>query len=211
MLRGESLIKKWTYPLAIITLIIFMVLRVTYQGETIFSFDTKMAETLFGISFIEAFHYIGEPNFVVGVAILLIVYLAWIAKNYRGMMLVILTFAVGNVLNQLLKKWVQRPRPEIEDQLTSYSFPSGHAMSGILYLFTVAYLLSENNSKARKIQLWGGAIILTILIGLSRVAGARHFASDVIAGWCIGYTWFIICIIWYERRKRVFQKRNSKQ
>lgn len=174
----------------------------------ILNFDKKVAEILFGNRYIEIFHYIGEPKFVVGVAIILILYLAWRAKNYRGMLFVVLTFAVGNVLNQMLKKWVQRPRPEIDDQLTSFSFPSGHAMSGILYLFTVAYLLSENNTKARQIQLWIGAIVLTILIGLSRVAGARHFASDVLAGWSIGYTWFIICVLWYERRKRLFKPKN---
>ncbi|WP_431808982.1 phosphatase PAP2 family protein [Lysinibacillus sphaericus] len=203
--------KKWAFPLAIVTLIAFFMLRLTYQGETIFNFDTKVADILFGNPFIEAFHYIGEPSFVITVALILMVYLAWKVKNYRGMLFVLLTFAGGNVLNQLLKKWIQRPRPEIEDQLTSFSFPSGHAMSGILYLFTVAYLLSENNSKARQIQLWVGAIALTILIGLSRIAGARHFASDVLAGWCVGYTWFIICVLWYERRKRLYKKNTIKQ
>lgn len=205
------MIKKWAFPLAIVTLIAFFMLRLTYQGETIFNFDTKVADILLGNRFIEAFHYIGEPSFVITVALILIVYLAWRVKNYRGMLFVLLTFAGGNVLNQLLKKWIQRPRPEIEDQLTSFSFPSGHAMSGILYLFTVAYLLSENNSKARQIQLWVGAIALTILIGLSRIAGARHFASDVLAGWCVGYTWFIICVLWYERRKRLYKKNTIKQ
>ncbi|MEK5330963.1 MULTISPECIES: phosphatase PAP2 family protein [unclassified Lysinibacillus] len=200
--------KKWSYPLAIVTLIVFFALRLTYKSDMILNFDKKVAEILFGNRYIEIFHYIGEPKFVVGVAIILILYLAWRAKNYRGMLFVVLTFAVGNVLNQMLKKWVQRPRPEIDDQLTSFSFPSGHAMSGILYLFTVAYLLSENNTKARQIQLWIGAIVLTILIGLSRVAGARHFASDVLAGWSIGYTWFIICVLWYERRKRLFKPKN---
>lgn len=205
------MIRKWTFPLGIVTLIAFFMLRLTYQGETIFNFDTKVADILFGNPFIEAFHYIGEPSFVITVALILMVYLAWRIKNYRGMLFVLLTFAGGNVLNQLLKKWIQRPRPEIEDQLTSFSFPSGHAMSGILYLFTVAYLLSENNSKARQIQLWVGAIVLTILIGLSRIAGARHFASDVLAGWCVGYTWFIICVLWYERRKRLYKKNTIKQ
>ncbi|KPN95816.1 phosphatase PAP2 family protein [Lysinibacillus sp. ZYM-1] len=196
--------KKWAYPLAIITLIIFIVLRFTYQSDWMNKFDAKMAEAFLGNQFIEIFHYIGEPIFVVIVAVILIVYLAWKIKNYRGMLFIVLTFAAGNVLNQVLKKWVQRARPEIEDQLTSYSFPSGHAMTGILYLFATAYILAENNSKGRKILLWLGATILMVLIGLSRIAGARHFATDVLAGWSMGYTWFIICAIWYERRKKSF-------
>lgn len=201
--------KKWAYPLAIVTLIVFIVLRVTYQSQLMNTFDAKMAEILFGNRFIEIFHYIGEPIFVVAVAVVLMVYLAWKVKNYRGMLFVVLTFAAGNVLNQLLKKWVQRPRPEIEDQLTSFSFPSGHSMTGILYLFSLAYILAENSNKSRKILLWLGATILMVLIGLSRIAGARHFATDVLAGWSIGYTWFIICVIWYERRKHLFPSNHK--
>ncbi|WP_338652012.1 phosphatase PAP2 family protein [Lysinibacillus sp. Y5S-8] len=201
--------KKWAYPLAILTLIVFFVLRATYQSEFMNTLDAKMAEIFFGNRFIEIFHYIGEPKFVVAVAVVLMVYLAWKAKNYRAMLFVVLTFAAGNVLNQLLKKWIQRPRPEVENQLTSFSFPSGHAMTGILYLFTIAYIFAENNSKGRKIVLWLGATILMVLIGLSRIAGARHFATDVLAGWSMGYTWFIICVIWYERRKKSFQSNHK--
>jgi len=164
--------KKWAYPLAVITLFVFIVLRATYQSQLMNTFDAKMAELFLGNRFIEIFHYIGEPKFVVAVAVVLMVYLAWKVKNYRGMLFVVLTFAAGNVLNQLLKKWEQRPRPEIEDQLTSFSFPSGHSMTGILYLFTLAYILAENSSKGRKILLWLGATILMVLIGLSRIAGA---------------------------------------
>ncbi len=201
--------KKWAYPLAILTLIVFFVLRATYQSEFMNTLDAKMAEIFWGNQFIEIFHYIGEPKFVVAVAVVLMVYLAWKAKNYRAMLFVVLTFAAGNVLNQLLKKWIQRPRPEVENQLTSFSFPSGHAMTGILYLFTIAYIFAENNSKGRKIVLWLGATILMVLIGLSRIAGARHFATDVLAGWSMGYTWFIICVIWYERRKKSFQSNHK--
>ena len=197
--------KKWAYLLAIVTLIAFFVLRITYTSESIQTFDSQMADWLFGNKFIELFHYIGEPKFVVCIGILLIVYLAWKARNYRGMIFVLLTFAGGTVLNQLLKAWVQRPRPEIADQLTSFSFPSGHSMSGILYLFTTAYILAEGSSKARKMQLWFVAVVLTVFIGLSRVAGARHFATDVLAGWSVGLTWFVICVFWYERRKCLFE------
>lgn len=201
--------KKWAYPLAIVTLIAFFVLRITYQSELLRTFDSQMADWLFGNKFIELFHYIGEPKFVVCIGILLTVYLAWKVRNYRGILFVLLTFAGGTVLNQLLKAWVQRPRPEIAEQLTSFSFPSGHSMSGILYLFTIAYILSEGNTKARKTQLWITAVVLTALIGMSRVAGARHFATDVLAGWSAGFTWFVICVFWYERRKRLFESVNN--
>lgn len=67
--------------------------------------------------------------------------------------------------------------------MASYSFPSGHAMMGLLYLFTIAYLLSEltKNHKS-KLWYWIGGLVLAILTGLSRVAEKNHFATDVMAG-----------------------------
>lgn len=76
-------------------------------------------------------------------------------------------------------------------------------MTGALYLLTIAYLLSEGLNRSKKaLLIWAVALILICLIGLSRIAESRHFATDVLAGWSMGYTWFIVCMLWYERRKR---------
>lgn len=197
--------KKLSYLLAVITLIAFVILRENYESDLMQRLDQEMSDRLFGNEFITAFHYIGDTLFVVCIAVLLLLFL-WIRKhNYRGMFFVLLTFGGGTVLNQLLKNWVQRPRPEIADQLTSFSFPSGHTMSAILYLLTVAYILSEIIASGRKVLVvWLIAILLAFMIGISRIAEGRHFATDVLAGWAIGYTWFIICMIWYERSKQKF-------
>ncbi|MEK4626898.1 MAG: phosphatase PAP2 family protein [Solibacillus sp.] len=202
--------KKWAYPLALATFFIFIGIALNINNPSFLSFDDKMASLLRGNSFFLVFHHLGEPKFIVAVAIVMSIYL-WVRKrNYRGMLLIILTFAVGNSLNQSLKLYFARPRPEIIDQLTSFSFPSGHSQMSILYLLTLAYLFSEMLSNKKKIRiLWIAAILLVCFIGLSRIAGDRHFATDVIAGWSIGYTWFIICILWYESRKRAFNNMSS--
>lgn len=200
------------YLLAAFTFFIFIILRITYTTPIINAFDDKISTILMDNQFIIFFHYIGEPIFVVIVALILLIWLWLRERNYRAMLFVLLTIAAGNVLNQLLKKWVERPRPEIVDQLSSYSFPSGHSMTGILYLLTIAYLLSEVLRNQRTILLvWIVALVLACLIGLSRIAESRHFASDVIAGWSMGYTWFVICVFWYERRKRSFKLTNNKR
>ncbi|MEO4054959.1 phosphatase PAP2 family protein [Solibacillus sp. CAU 1738] len=203
---------KRMYLLAVVTLCIFFGLRITYNTPSIIAFDEKMSDLLEGNTFIIFFHYIGEPIFVVLVGLVLMIWLWVRERNYRGMFFVLLTFGAGNVVNQLLKKWVERPRPEMLDQLTSYSFPSGHAMTGMLYLLTIAYLLSEVLTDQKKVLLvWVIALVLICLIGLSRIAESRHFASDVLAGWSIGYTWFAICVFWYERRKRIFHSVNLQE
>lgn len=203
--------KKSRYLLAALTFCIFILIRFTYTSSFVNAFDENISAKLIGNPLIIFFHYIGEPVFVVVVALVLILWLWLREHNFRGMFFVLLTVAGGNVLNQLLKKWVERPRPEIAEQLSSYSFPSGHAMTGILYLLTIAYLISEVLKDQRKtLFIWVVALVLTCLIGMSRVAESRHFASDVLAGWSMGYTWFMICVFWYERRKRVLNQFKLK-
>lgn len=202
--------KKWAYPLAIITGIIFIVMAFTYNTSAMYVFEDKIAALLTGNEFIILFHYIGEPIFVVIVGVIAFLYLWLRERNYQGMIFILLTFAAGTLLNQVLKRIFERPRPEIVDQLTSFSFPSGHSMAGVLYLFTLAYIFSEIAKEKKKIKIvWIAAVLLACLIGLSRIAEGRHFATDVIAGWSMGYSWFIVCVIWYESRKYKRKKKNA--
>ena len=203
-------VKKWAYPLAIVTLAVFLIMAFNYQTPSFEAFDNRIASALHGNELLGLFHYLGETIFVVIIAILLILFL-WIRQqNYRGMLFVILTLAGGTSINNLIKNYIERPRPEIIDQLQSYSFPSGHSQMSVLYLLTLAYLFSEiTTSKKKGTIAWIVATILFICIGLSRIAESRHFATDVLAGWSLGYTWFTVCVIWYEVRKRKFKRLNS--
>lgn len=195
--------KNWMLILAIVTFLIFIFLMYTFGTPTFINFDKEMASLIGGNKFIEWFHYLGDTKFIFSIGIVLLIWLWFYKGNYYGMFLVLLTYPGGFLLNQLIKRIVERPRPEIADQLTSFSFPSGHAMMAMLYLLTIAYFLSEGFVRKKKSTvIWVVAIILIILIGLSRIAGSRHYATDVIAGWSLGYTWFVLCVLWYETRKR---------
>jgi undecaprenyl-diphosphatase len=100
-----------------------------------------------------------------------------------------------------------RERPDFPHGLETFSFPSGHAMVGLLYLFTVAYFINEHlSSRGGKWLVWTAATILAAGIGLSRVAGGEHYFSDVIAGWCAGYSWFVAIAVWYEMREWFYRK-----
>ena len=198
--------KNWMFILAIFTFIVFVFLMYNFETPTFVNFDKEMASLLGGNKFIDSFHYLGETKFIFSIGILLIIWLWFYKGNYYGMFLVLLTYPGGFLLNQLIKRVVERPRPEIADQLASFSFPSGHAMLAMLYLLTIAYFLTEGLvNKKKSTIIWFVAIILIVLIGLSRIAGSRHFATDVIAGWSLGYTWFVMCVLWYETRKRKFK------
>lgn len=199
--------KNIFYFLAFITFCVFLVFLLNFEKPAFVQFDEKMSDLFFGNEFLIAFHYLGNTSVIVAVALIMLLILWLKVRNYRAMVFVLLTVGLGRVMNQAIKNWIDRPRPEIMDQLTSFSFPSGHAMLSLLYLFTIAYLLSEILSSKQKIAaIWGLAVVLAFFIGLARVAESRHYATDVIAGWSIGYTWFMICVFWYEQRKRKFNK-----
>ena len=202
--------KKWAYLLALVTLTVFLVIAFNFTSASFVAFDERVASVLRGNEFIGLFHYIGETVFVVIVTLIVFFYL-WIREhNYRALLFVVLTMAGGTTINQVIKAFVERPRPEIAEQLTSYSFPSGHSQMGILYLFMLAYLFSKLTTQHKKtVIVWIAAVVLACLIGLSRIAESRHFATDVLAGWSLGYTWLVVCVIWYELRERKFNRENS--
>ena len=60
-----------------------------------------------------------------------------------------------------------------------YSFPSGHGAAAVS-LFGSAAL------EIRKRWMWCIAVILPLLIGVSRIAVGVHYPTDVFAGWAIG-------------------------
>src|SRR6185295_15170286 len=90
----------------------------------------------------------------------------------------------------LLKIFFERPRPTIVPHLSvvaDASFPSGHSMiSAVFYLTVSAMLARVIERKPVKIYLISGAVILSILIGLTRIYLGVHYPTDVLAGWCMG-------------------------
>ena len=187
------------YVLAVCTFVVFCILRITYETPFIQAFDSGAFHLLYGYLFITLFHYVGEPSFIFVVSFILLI-MIWIRKkDYRLMIFVIFSVGGGYGLYQFLKRLIQRPRPDIVDQVSTFSFPSGHAVLGLVYLFTIAYVVNRiYSSKSASLIVWITAIIFTLLIGVSVIAEARHFASDVIAGWSLGYSWFILWLWWYQ-------------
>ena len=119
---------------------------------------------------------------------------------------VALTAASGEAANYLLKQFFNRPRPTVVPHLViaSPSFPSGHAMeSAIVYLTLGAVMMRVAERRVTKMYCLGIAVLLTVLVGLSRIYLGVHYPSDVVAGWAVGFMWasaWWLVAQHYERR-----------
>lgn len=114
----------------------------------------------------------------------------------------------GQVLSETLKATFDRPRPDLVAPIvetTSASLPSGHAMMSAAIYLSIGALLARVQPKRRlKTYIHVTALVLTLLVGASRVYLGVHWPTDVLAGWCLGAAWAILCwslIAWLTRQK----------
>ena len=123
--------------------------------------------------------------------------------RYRTAIVVAITWCSGELLNAAMKQVFNRPRPSIVPHLRivyTSSFPSGHAMeSAIVYLTLAAILMRASQSRVTKIYILGIAVLLTTLVGISRVYLGVHYPTDVLGGWIVGFMWASIC--WLAARR----------
>jgi undecaprenyl-diphosphatase len=115
----------------------------------------------------------------------------------------------GQAVSSLLKLEVDRPRPELVSHLvteTSLSFPSGHAMlSAVTYLTLGALAARFLPGRVTRVYILALAVLVTLMVGVSRVYLGVHWPSDVLAGWCAGFAW---AMLWWLAA-RLLQRRRA--
>jgi undecaprenyl-diphosphatase len=130
------------------------------------------------------------------------------ARHWRLAWLLLIVAVGSFVLNMLLKAGFDRPRPDLVPQgMVVYhaSFPSGHAMTAASIYLTLGALVARiqiRRSQAALVMVT--AMIVTVLVGISRIYLAVHWPSDVLAGWIVGSVWAIACYLaaWRIQRRR---------
>ena len=119
-----------------------------------------------------------------------------------------LTAAEVGLASSILKAAFDRPRPNVDhySYVVTSSFPSGHSMmSAVVYLTLGSLLTRVLPARGVKIYLIVVALLLTLLVGLSRVYMGVHYPTDVLAGWTAGLVWAMLC--WLAAR--YLQKRGT--
>jgi undecaprenyl-diphosphatase len=120
----------------------------------------------------------------------------YLARMRSAALFVLVSVLGGTLLSTILKMGYNRPRPDLttmSEQFTA-SFPSGHAMLSAVTFLTLGALLARF-APTRRLQVLslGGALLLTLLVGLSRLYMGVHYPSDILAGWCLGSAWALLC------------------
>jgi undecaprenyl-diphosphatase len=194
------------------------------EGDTL-AFDTKILRALRSPS--DPSKPLGPPwledalldltaiggSTVLGLMVLAVVGFMLLQARYRTALFVALTAASGELLNLGLKQLFNRPRPSIVPHLRdvfSASFPSGHAMeSAIVYLTLGAILMRVAENRLTKLYILSVAILLTMLVGISRVYLGVHYPTDVIGGWIIGFAWASVCWL-VSQRFEIIDREKAK-
>lgn len=146
------------------------------------------------------FTFFGKPDFLIPAYLLLILYFGLRRKRQYAIETAIMGGS-STVLLFGLKALFQRKRPDFPllEELSGFSFPSGHAL--LMFVFCSMLIYFVWNSHMQKGWKWFLAISLllfSLLVGISRIILRVHFASDVIAGFALGYAWVIVGL-WVQR------------
>lgn len=134
------------------------------------------------------------------------VYLVLVGKRASALF-VVLAVMGGTLLSHGLKMFFDRPCPDLIPQapveLTA-SFPSGHAMISAVTYLTLGVLLTRLDAPRRvHAYFLTVAVVMTVMIGISRIYLGVHWPTDVLAGWCLGAAWALFCwlvALWLQRR-----------
>lgn len=156
------------------------------------------------------FTFLGTHTFLIPANLLLIAYFLLVRRNkwYSIKVPAIALSSLG--LMFLLKNAFHRERPAIPllSEAAGLSFPSGHALMSVTFYGLIIYIVFKSyRDKDWKWVVIALLILLILIIGFSRIYLRVHYASDVIAGYCIGFLWLVFAI-WllnnlehYSRRK----------
>jgi len=157
-----------------------------YVDDHVSAFNTKL---MLAITFLGSQKFLMPANFI----IVLLFFFSPGGKRYawRVAALALSSTLVLNVLKRILQR--ERPSIPLIAKAHGYSFPSGHTFTGFVFFGMLAYI-SFRMIRNRFLK-WMVSIILfliPILIAYSRVYLKLHFATDVIAGLCLGILWLMI-------------------
>ena len=144
-----------------------------------------------------AFTFLGTHKFLIPANLVLIAYFLFVQKR-KWYAIKIPAIALSSLALMFgLKHLFHRSRPDVPllFKAEGLSFPSGHALFSITFYGLLIYIIYKSNWPLAWKWITIGLLLLLIpVIGFSRVYLRVHYASDVIAGFCVGILWLVLTI-----------------
>lgn len=193
--------------LFLVCLFVFGYLAHEIVGENETAFDEKAFHFFAAYSspgFITVnriFTFFGASYFSISVYIILLIILFVSGRKADGINVAIIAIT-STALMFLLKEFFHRKRPDLPvvRSLSNFSFPSGHALSSFIFCSVLVYLVWKGG--LHNMWKWILSVLLmlfSICIGISRIVLRYHYATDVIAGFCLALAW-VIFSLWLEKK-----------
>lgn len=194
------IIKNWKWIILFICIVGFLALaedvfnKEIMNGDIIgFKFISTYLISDFATPIAKFITNFGGATFLILTAVILLI----VIKNKKIGISIISNLGIIAVLNLLLKRVLQRPRP-MEYRIineSGYSFPSGHSMISMAFYGFIIYLIYKYvKNKYIKWALITILGTLIIAIGISRIYLGVHYTSDVLAGFLISISYLIVYI-----------------
>ena len=195
-------------------LFVYMIRRVFYLRNNLF--DEKVFAYLDNHvspennSIMLFFTFLGKHEFLIPANLLLIAYFLFI-KKHRWYSIKVPAIALSSLALMFgLKHLFDRDRPLVPllEEARGLSFPSGHALMSVTFYGLLIYIVFKGfKNKFLKWTMIGLLLALIITISFSRIYLRVHYASDVIAGFCVGFLWLVICVSVLNKLEQFSQKK----
>ncbi len=158
----------------------------------------------------QIFTFLGTHTFLIPANIALAAWFLFI-KKHRWYSIKIPVVALSSLLLMFCLKFIfhrTRPLTPLLEEAKGYSFPSGHALMSITFYGLIIFLVWQNEKNIFfKWILTLSLALLIIFIGISRVYLRVHYASDVLAGFCVGLMWLFLSL-WILRRIETYSRKK---
>lgn len=181
---------------------------------------TNIADPLGPVWLEEAVRDVSALGGVAVLSLITVAVICYLCLQRKGHMALFVFISVvgGIVLSTVLKGIFDRPRPDVVTHLYQAfhsSFPSGHSMMGAVTYLTLGSLLAKSQaSRLLKVYFVSVAVILTLIVGVTRVYIGVHWPTDVLGGWAAGAVWALLCWVlahWLQLLGKIEKTKDVKQ
>ncbi len=179
--------KRWLAASGVGALVFFASLWSVVTTGGLTAWDAPVAERLSGAPLVlgQAGDILGGTIVVASVVVLGAAVLVWKRRFWGAARLALLPLA-GEVLTQLVKRVVARPRP-VNLYETGFSFPSGHATNAaIMACLLVWFALRQPRGRATVVLLVALGAGWALAMAAVRIVYGVHYFTDVLGGLGLG-------------------------